>query len=416
MSSREFDDEVAAYAAEVRAQLTDLPAEEGAELLEDLEDHLQEVAAEDAGTLRERLGEPAAYARELRQAAGLPEASEAAETSAGGLSSTLTWRHAIRTSAHTILTDTERRIRSSRPGTEVLDFLPALRPAWWVVRAWVAVRVLELMTTHVNAWHYFSLIPRVNYSTTLGVLAMVAAISASVYVGRKGLPAGWWRRIGLAAQGALVVYTVGMAFSAVADENSDAAAAASWQTNYGQVHYAQDGLTENGKQISNVYAYDKDGKLLDGVYLYDQDGQPLQILLPGQTDGGAIDGDTWVDSNGQYVANRFPRQLLVTQWDAITDRTNYVAAPPPAVTIPQGVHHPSDRNGSPQNPAPSNSPATSATTSPTTTQNSSASNSSPNSSPNPSQNPSQNPPSPSTTTAPTTTPATTPPTGATEAH
>ena len=50
------DGEVAGYAAEVRAQFADLSEAEVAELLEDLEDHLREVAAEDAGTLRERLG------------------------------------------------------------------------------------------------------------------------------------------------------------------------------------------------------------------------------------------------------------------------------------------------------------------------------------------------------------------------
>ncbi|MFD0638102.1 hypothetical protein ACFQ9X_47685 [Catenulispora yoronensis] len=78
MSSQDFEgfqdleDEVAAYAAEVRAQLVDLPPADSAELLEDLEDHLREVAAEDVGALRERLGAPATYARELRQAAGLP--------------------------------------------------------------------------------------------------------------------------------------------------------------------------------------------------------------------------------------------------------------------------------------------------------------------------------------------------------
>ncbi|NUP47704.1 MAG: hypothetical protein HOW97_10385, partial [Catenulispora sp.] len=93
MSSQGFDgvagldDEVARYAAEVRGQLADLPAEASAELLEDLEDHLREVAAEDTGVLRERLGSPAEYARELRQAAGLPAPGEgpaAASAAPGG--------------------------------------------------------------------------------------------------------------------------------------------------------------------------------------------------------------------------------------------------------------------------------------------------------------------------------------------
>lgn len=64
--------EVADYVAQVRSALADLPAATRDELLEDLTEHLTEVAAEGQGSLAERLGPPAAYAAALRSAAGAP--------------------------------------------------------------------------------------------------------------------------------------------------------------------------------------------------------------------------------------------------------------------------------------------------------------------------------------------------------
>jgi hypothetical protein len=66
------DGDVARYAAAVRAAFADLPAPDREALLEDIEDHLVEVAAEPGGPLEERLGPPEAYAAELRAWAGLP--------------------------------------------------------------------------------------------------------------------------------------------------------------------------------------------------------------------------------------------------------------------------------------------------------------------------------------------------------
>ena len=63
--------DVATYGAAVRAALalqTSLAESERESLLEDLEDHLAEVAGESDVPLQERLGKPDAYAAELRSA------------------------------------------------------------------------------------------------------------------------------------------------------------------------------------------------------------------------------------------------------------------------------------------------------------------------------------------------------------
>src|SRR3981081_3185641 len=65
---------VAPYAAAVRAALAPLPESERESLLEDLEDHLAEVASESDVPLLERLGKPEDYAAELRSAYGADEA------------------------------------------------------------------------------------------------------------------------------------------------------------------------------------------------------------------------------------------------------------------------------------------------------------------------------------------------------
>lgn len=63
-------DDPAGYAEAVRAALGDLSAEERSSLLDDLEAHLAEVAAEPGTRLVERLGSPEDYAAELRAAYG----------------------------------------------------------------------------------------------------------------------------------------------------------------------------------------------------------------------------------------------------------------------------------------------------------------------------------------------------------
>ncbi|GAA1992444.1 HAAS signaling domain-containing protein [Catenulispora subtropica] len=368
----DFEDEVTAYAAEVRAQLADLPLDEGAELWEDLEDHLREVAAEGAGTLRQRLGEPAVYAAELRQAAGLPEPGEtAARVASPGLSF---WQQ-LRRSARATVRDAERRIRATRAGHEVLTFLPSLRPAWWVLRAWVVVRLLEVWTADVDAWHDYSTVPKIGDNRLLGFVALAVAIPTSVYLGRRGLPGGWRRRMVFAAEGVLGVVAFGALVAGIAGDEggSSGVPSAPWQVSYAQQQPAPGGLSENGKQITNLWVYDKDGKPLDGVFVYDQDGQPVRTATTLENGSNRfVVGDTWVDAQGQLVANRYPLQLLQTDWYEADNTPHYVTVPPPTVAVPQGVHRPSGATPSGASPTPTLNPdspspsvgATSATATP----------------------------------------------------
>lgn len=68
--------EVEDYLGRLRHELSDLPADEVEEIVQDLEPQLAEIAEElGAATLADRLGTPAEYARELRAAAGFGEST-----------------------------------------------------------------------------------------------------------------------------------------------------------------------------------------------------------------------------------------------------------------------------------------------------------------------------------------------------
>src|SRR5437667_8987751 len=92
MTSNDQAGDVATYAASVRAALSDLPSDQAEVLLEDLEDHLREIAADAGGPLAERLGSPEQYAKELRAAYGAAQAgSRRPEPAFGDVRRVVTW-------------------------------------------------------------------------------------------------------------------------------------------------------------------------------------------------------------------------------------------------------------------------------------------------------------------------------------
>jgi hypothetical protein len=123
-------DEVAGYAAAVRAACAALPGPDRELLLEDLEDHLQKVAAEAGGPLAERLGRPEAYAAELRASAGLPAlgpGTTGRRARAGRLGESRVARR---------LAGLWGAALAHPAGRAVAGFLPELRPAWWAAHSW----------------------------------------------------------------------------------------------------------------------------------------------------------------------------------------------------------------------------------------------------------------------------------------
>jgi hypothetical protein len=158
----EPDTELDEYVAAVGAALADLPDTARTELLEDLASHLREYDR-NAGSLRDQLGDPVAYATELRASAGFATPAEPRD---GARPTWLERRSAELVGAVT----THPWWRAT------VEFLPELRPAWWVARAWAVVAVLSGDA---------SLVPALSGSRFWGFLALVVLIPLSVRHGRR---------------------------------------------------------------------------------------------------------------------------------------------------------------------------------------------------------------------------------------
>jgi uncharacterized membrane protein len=281
---------VSEYLSRTQAALADLPAAEVEEILEDIGPHLAEVAEElgedvSVEALIERLGTPEEYASELRTAAGYPPAEPAPKPARELLSRLALWLLVAGALAWYLagmgglpnpglaglaialtplllvawfLIFTGRapaiaELAESRFGRRVLDGVPApvmnylraLRPAWWLVR------IVALITGVVLA-----------RGPEYPVLAVAALVVLAVFGGRGRSDAGW--RWVVAPANA---FAVGLTITLLV----------------GGLLWATESLREPAQPVvysvpeppHNFYPFGPDGKPLPEVYLYDENGQPI---------------------------------------------------------------------------------------------------------------------------------------------
>lgn len=125
------------FALAVREHLDDLPTDELDEIVGGLTADLADQAADNDGVLD--VGDPAAYAEELRTAAGLPPRTAARRRVPLG-TRIRGWRGRATQS-----------IRRSPIGAWFLDLLLVLRPVWWVLRGYgIYVVALSVIITRVG--------------------------------------------------------------------------------------------------------------------------------------------------------------------------------------------------------------------------------------------------------------------------
>jgi hypothetical protein len=293
------ENQVAGYASAVRAACADLPGPDRELLLEDLEDHLQEVAAEAGGPLSERLGRPEDYAAELRASAGLaaPGAGPAGAGAAGRRRRRLreTW-------AGRRLAGLGAAVLGHPAGRAVAGFLPELRPAWWVLRGYLAVQALAVaMIPLFNSGGFSFPVPRLFGSSLLGLLATGAAVAGSVWLGRRG-PGGTGRRAFLILGNAVLAVVALLLVAELADSEAggDLYQPDPVLTYAGPIS----GLRSDGREITNIFPFDAKGRPLQDVYLIDQDGDPIVAT---HYDNEYLEPDLLVDGNGDEVPNRYPQ-------------------------------------------------------------------------------------------------------------
>jgi hypothetical protein len=301
------DGDVARYAAAVRAAFADLPAPDREALLEDIEDHLVEVAAEPGGPLEERLGPPETYAAELRAWAGLPIS--------GGTRRRPRLARRLERLRHAAL--------AHPAGRAVIEFLPELRPAWWVLRGYLAVQLASVGLSILFTHDVTLPLPTILGSQVVGLLATAAAVVGSVALGRRGTPTRRERRLTVAANLVLGLFALvllgGIGATRVTDEPNYQGYTVS-----GSYPEALPGLRSDGREISNIFAFDAKGKPLEGVRLYDQDGIPLVAT---HEDNPELESRLPLDSGGNAITNRYPREQY--QVDPATGQRSPVPAPRP---------------------------------------------------------------------------------------
>lgn len=262
--------DVTAYVGEVRRHLADLPPDVIEELTGGLDADLGDLAAESDAPLEHRLGPASAYADELRAAAELPPRPPASGPRIGPLDR-----------LRSDVDDLHRVLAAQSWWPATRDFLIAVRPAWWVARAllavWLVACVMRGPGFHRSTW-----------------LVAAVAVVVSVELGR-----GRWPQKPvevLTAIGNVVAVMVLVGFvSSQSLGGSDLG---------GEREYVGGPptgvLQHDGSTVTNLFAYDSHGRPLSGVQLFDQDGNPVGVD-PEQ-------GDPFVRGpEGQEVGRLVPR-------------------------------------------------------------------------------------------------------------
>lgn len=269
-----LDQRATDYLDAVRAHLADLPTDERDDLIDDLEAHVHEVASATDGPLDDALGPPATFAAELRASAGLAPAAKVSVRLDR-------WRR--RTDA-----------LHAHPWTRAtVDFLPELRPAWWVARGWLLVWLAaEATGGDASAFP----LPELFGNAFVGFLATVPLVAWSVRLGRNPSPPRWrWAVNACAVLGALfVLEAAGHDDAPVSDDIVDSPAA------FG---YRGSALLwwPDGAPVTDIDVYGPDGRVTDQVTVLDQDGRILEVgpdsgpalapeLVPSAQDPGADPG------------------------------------------------------------------------------------------------------------------------------
>jgi uncharacterized membrane protein len=335
----------AAYVDAVRTALADLPADDLAEIVDDIRDHVEQVATElgedvTSAALEQRLGTPADYAAELRSAAGYPPGPGAAPvprrrsrlprglttwsvriavvlTAAALLEAFVTgryggalflafvaWLAAVFAGLVWLVaersSDTPRAslgdlpdmrrldklvrwLRNHPAGAATVETITSLRPAWWIVRAWIGMELIGLF--FLAEWFPLPTFPG-------APLVLAVAVVISVWLGRRAAAHRHTsiERVLVLLGNIVAVLALAATVGSLARGGVLFVRANSQPEARAYIGEVRPGAYhEDGRPITNLYPYGPDGRLLENVRLYDQDGRPFTSLA---YDGCRIDKKT----------------------------------------------------------------------------------------------------------------------------
>lgn len=283
--------EIAAYMAAVERHLNDLPESIRQDLMSELDLHLAEVAA-DLGpgmTLRDLLGSPESYARELRETVEVQKER-----------TTVRLRRSLVTAAAPLT----RRARAavdrfavSTGHADAGELALRLRPGWWVLRgAIVAMLFVYWLASAQFGVVGYSLIGSLP-GLLLAAAVLLVCVWASIRIGAQSAEWGRRRRNWTAAAGVAILVIAAYQFSWVIT--------GALPTRYVETQYVDDGHSH----VTDIHVYDENGQRLTGIYLFDQYGEPLLIGDPYSCDDASWDdpfsGGTETDEYGEAIEDPY---------------------------------------------------------------------------------------------------------------
>lgn len=280
----------AAYVARVREALADLPADDADDLVGGLAADLAERAAElpEGTDLANALGEPSAYAAELRSAAGLPPMAPPPVGPRPGV-------------VHRF----EAWLRGrGRLALARWPWLADLRATWWLVRGGVLVGALALTVL-------------IGYPFGFKVLLMLAGAALSFVWGRRGeSPLGSApNRLAVVGNAFALLFLLPVATQALAAGGAVAVAPP------GEAVPAPAGVWVDGESALSLYAYDAAGNRVDRVRLFTQYGQAVSVDPQGwEGRDGSRQPPRRPDGSFDVDGSVFPvRWGLLTGWEPSPD-------------------------------------------------------------------------------------------------
>ena len=313
MTTSTVTPEIAEFANGVRAALADLPADEVDDLTDGLEADLAESLAED---LRRTLPDPVAYAAELRAAAGLPEGRHPRV----GLRASLgTMAHGWRQSRAQAV----ENLRANPLTAGAFDFAVALRPAWWITRAWVAYQLARSFLGYEGPF-----LPR----DALSWLVFLLLTVVSVQWGR-----GRWGPGSVLMPLIVTGNVVALLLLVPMLSNVNATSYPNQYVYDAGNHSDVAGLALDGESVTNLYPYSLEGKPLAGVQLFDDRGRPVTVgddpESPICIDEGCSENlvrKPVTLKNGVVAWNVFPTQFIHTMLGDNGEEVRAPAQQPPA--------------------------------------------------------------------------------------
>ncbi len=266
------------YVAQVRAALADLSPDDLDDLTGGMAADLAELLRERGGALTDHLGTPAAYAAELRAAAGLP--------TPGAAKSFRGYPAAIR-----------RMLATARADNSIVDqtvrYVISLRSAWWFIRGAIAAGVLVAMVGLTKSP------PRVLVAAVLVLLG--AGVSIVVGVRRSSRAASG---LGVLLNSLLVVIAVMTGINGLVTAFNYA---------FPRLDFVETVTASsdpppptNVIRSSNLFVYDSAGKRVDAARVFTAEGDTVRARHVGPGPGVVTEPLTRVDIYGVPVPEAYP--------------------------------------------------------------------------------------------------------------